>query len=97
MAGGGGTRLWPVSRKERPKQLLPLLDDKTLFQSTVARLEKLFPPHRILVVTVAEQARIMQEQAPDALRGRVMSFYSFSFMGAGPVGALFSGYLVKAP
>jgi mannose-1-phosphate guanylyltransferase len=65
MAGGGGTRLWPVSRKERPKQLLPLLEDKTLFQSTVTRLERLFPPHRILVVTVAEQASIMQEQAPE--------------------------------
>jgi MFS family permease len=37
---------------------------------------------------------IMQEQAPAALRGRVMSFYSFSFMGAGPLGALFSGFLV---
>ena len=65
MAGGGGTRLWPVSRKERPKQLLPLLAEETLFQSTVARLEKFFPPERILVVTVTEQARIMEEQAPE--------------------------------
>jgi mannose-1-phosphate guanylyltransferase len=65
MAGGGGTRLWPVSRKERPKQLLPLLAEETLFQSTVARLEKFFPPERILVVTVTEQARIMKEQAPE--------------------------------
>jgi len=64
MAGGGGTRLWPVSRKERPKQLLPLLGKETLFQSTFARLEKLFPPERILVVTVAEQAREMREQVP---------------------------------
>ena len=64
MAGGGGTRLWPVSRKEKPKQLLPLLGKETLFQSTVNRLEKLFPPERILVVTVAEQARQMQQQAP---------------------------------
>ena len=64
MAGGGGTRLWPVSRKERPKQLLPLLGKETLFQSTVARLDKMFPPERILVVTVAEQAQVMQEQAP---------------------------------
>ena len=64
MAGGGGTRLWPVSRKERPKQLLPLLGKETLFQSTVARLETLFPPERILVVTVAEQAREMREQVP---------------------------------
>ncbi len=64
MAGGGGTRLWPVSRRERPKQLLPLLGKETLFQSTVSRLEKLFPPERILVVTVAEQARVMKEQVP---------------------------------
>lgn len=64
MAGGEGTRLWPVSRRERPKQLLPLLGKETLFQSTVSRLEALFPPERILVVTVAEQARVMREQAP---------------------------------
>jgi MFS family permease len=38
---------------------------------------------------------IMQEQAPEAQRGRVMSFYSFSFMGAGPVGAVLCGYLVE--
>ena len=64
MAGGGGTRLWPLSRKESPKQLLPLLGKETLFQSTVARLQSLFPLERILVVTVAEQARVMQEQVP---------------------------------
>jgi mannose-1-phosphate guanylyltransferase len=64
MAGGGGTRLWPVSRKESPKQLLPLLGKETLFQSTVTRLENLFPPERILVVTVDEQARVMREQVP---------------------------------
>ena len=64
MAGGGGTRLWPISRKESPKQLLPLLGKETLFQSTVARLEKIFPPEHILVVTVEEQARVMREQVP---------------------------------
>ena len=64
MAGGGGTRLWPISRKESPKQLLPLLGKETLFQSTVARLEKIFPHERIIVVTVEEQARVMQEQVP---------------------------------
>jgi mannose-1-phosphate guanylyltransferase len=64
MAGGGGTRLWPISRKETPKQLLPLLGKETLFQSTVGRLQKPFPPERILVVTVAEQAREMQNQVP---------------------------------
>jgi mannose-1-phosphate guanylyltransferase len=65
MAGGGGTRLWPVSRKEKPKQLLPLIGQETLFQSTVARLRDMFPPERILVVTVQEQAAEMKEQAPE--------------------------------
>ena len=64
MAGGGGTRLWPISRKDSPKQLLPLLGDETLFQGTVARLIDLFPPERILVVTVATQAEEMRRQVP---------------------------------
>ncbi len=65
MAGGGGTRLWPISRKDRPKQLLPLLGEETLFQGTVGRLTDLFPPERILVVTVERQAAEMQKQVPE--------------------------------
>ena len=64
MAGGGGTRLWPVSRKNQPKQLLPLLGEETLFQSTVSRLLGEFPATRILVVTVEEQMREMRKQVP---------------------------------
>ena len=66
MAGGGGTRLWPLSRKTKPKQMLPLVEEhKTLFQTTVERLDGLFPAERILVVTVAEQADGLREQAPE--------------------------------
>jgi mannose-1-phosphate guanylyltransferase len=65
MAGGGGTRLWPVSRKHRPKQMLPLIEERTLFQATVQRLRGLFPPERIFVVTVREQAPQLMEQAPE--------------------------------
>lgn len=65
MAGGGGTRLWPVSRKEKPKQLLPLLGQETLFQSTYERLKKIFPPERVFVVTVEEQAKEMMQQVPE--------------------------------
>lgn len=65
MAGGGGTRLWPLSRKNRPKQLLPLIGEQTLFQSTVARLQGFLPPEHILVVTVAEQAAEMRIQVPE--------------------------------
>jgi mannose-1-phosphate guanylyltransferase len=64
MAGGGGTRLWPVSRKDRPKQLLPLLGEQTLLQSTIARLTNVFPVERILVVTVRGQAAEIQRQVP---------------------------------
>ncbi len=64
MAGGGGTRLWPVSRSNRPKQLLPLIADETLFQATVARLEGAFMPDHIYVVTVAAHADALRSQAP---------------------------------
>jgi mannose-1-phosphate guanylyltransferase len=65
MAGGGGTRLWPLSRQARPKQMLKLVDERTLFQAAVQRLDSLFPPDRIYVVTVADQAKELQEQAPE--------------------------------
>lgn len=45
-------------------------------------------------VAMTMSRTIMQEQAPDAQRGRVMSFFSFSFFGAGPIGALLNGLLV---
>ena len=47
-------------------------------------------------VAMTMSRSIMQQQAPAAMHGRVMSFYGFSFMGAGPVGALLSGFLVGA-
>ncbi len=64
MAGGGGTRLWPLSRRGRPKQMLNLFGERSLFQVAVDRLEGLFPPERICVVTVAEQAAALREQVP---------------------------------
>ena len=45
-------------------------------------------------VAMSMSRTIMQEAAPDGQRGRVMAFFSFSFMGAGPLGALIAGYLV---
>jgi mannose-1-phosphate guanylyltransferase len=65
MAGGGGTRLWPLSRKTRPKQMLCLIEESSLFQTTINRLLEIFPVDRILVVTVAEQAQELQKQCPD--------------------------------
>lgn len=66
MAGGGGTRLWPLSRRNRPKQVLPLLEEHhTLFQTTVVRLEGLLAFDRIYVVTVAEQVHELRVQSPE--------------------------------
>jgi mannose-1-phosphate guanylyltransferase len=65
MAGGGGTRLWPISRRDRPKQLLPLIADESLFQTTVKRLEGLFAADHIFVVTVANQVDGLKQQAPE--------------------------------
>ena len=64
MAGGGGTRLWPISRKKHPKHVLPLLGERTLFQSTLDRLEGFIPVERILVVTTSSQSEELRKQAP---------------------------------
>ena len=65
MAGGSGTRLWPLSRRDRPKQSLVISGGKSLFQHAVSRLEGLFPADRILIVTVADQVGMLQEQCPE--------------------------------
>lgn len=53
LAGGGGTRLWPKSRNETPKQFLKLFEKKTLTQITYKRLRKLFDKDKIYIVTVS--------------------------------------------
>lgn len=62
MAGGTGTRLWPLSRERRPKQVLPLIGDRTMFQVAVERLAPLFTPDRILVVAGQEQVNLLHAQ-----------------------------------
>lgn len=64
LAGGSGTRFWPLSRNARPKQLLNLFDDETLIEKAVNRLEGLIPPERILVLTNAVQLEGIREVLP---------------------------------
>jgi len=64
MAGGVGTRFWPRSRFKRPKQLLQILDDRTMIQATVARLEKLIPAEQICVVSTEPQIEEIKKQLP---------------------------------
>ena len=65
MAGGTGTRLWPLSRANRPKQALQLVGDRTMFQHSVDRLAPLFKPGNIFVVTRSEHAPILSAQSPE--------------------------------
>ncbi len=68
MAGGGGTRLWPLSRNQRPKQMLALMGERSLYQSAVDRLEGVFPSTQIYVVTVEDQADMLHQQCPQIPR-----------------------------
>src|ERR1700676_5036361 len=65
MAGGSGTRFWPESRADRPKQLLPLAGSRSLLQDTVDRLGALVPPQRVLIATAERLVAAVREQLPD--------------------------------
>lgn len=64
MAGGGGTRLHPLSRPERPKPFLPLVGSESLLQATAARLDGLTDD--ITVVTDGRYERLVREHLPNA-------------------------------
>ncbi len=64
MAGGSGTRLWPLSREQKPKQSLRLVGQRSMFQHAVERLDPLFPPDHIRVVTRAEHSALLHAQVP---------------------------------
>jgi mannose-1-phosphate guanylyltransferase len=64
LAGGGGTRLWPASRRTRPKQLLTLGGPESLLAATHRRLRASFEADRILVVTAADQAEGVRAALP---------------------------------
>ncbi len=60
--GGQGTRFWPLSRSHRPKQVLKILNGKSLLQETVARILPLFGRDKILIVTVKDQFQEIYKQ-----------------------------------
>lgn len=64
MAGGSGTRFWPVSRDARPKQLLNLVGERSLLQATVDRLTAVVPASQVLVATAARLAPAVRDQLP---------------------------------
>jgi mannose-1-phosphate guanylyltransferase len=67
LAGGGGTRLWPLSSPERPKPFLPLLGGRTLLQLTAERLTGVVEMDSIFVVTDRRYESLAREQLPKAV------------------------------
>ncbi len=65
LAGGSGTRLWPLSRSSVPKQLLALLGERSLVQATVDRVVPLVGPEHVLIVTEASHAEQLRAQLPE--------------------------------
>src|SRR5947207_12567439 len=61
LAGGSGERFWPLSRRNRPKQLLRLVSERPLLEETVARLEGFVPPERTLILTNVEQEKAVRD------------------------------------
>lgn len=65
LAGGTGTRLWPRSRREHPKQLLPIFSERTMLQETYLRVLPIISPDHVFVVTNDAYVRIAREQLPE--------------------------------
>jgi len=73
LAGGSGTRFWPLSRRKRPKQLLNLLGSRTLLEETVARVRSAIPPERIYVFTNELLRSEVARCLPEISRERIVA------------------------
>ena len=68
LAGGAGTRLWPLSSARTPKQLLKIVGPESLLSSTIGRLSPLIPPERVFIVTSSAQAGVIRRHLSGARR-----------------------------
>lgn len=74
MAGGIGSRFWPVSTANKPKQFLDMLGTgRTLFQHTIDRFKNICPLENILVVTSANYTSIVKEQYPELVDANILA------------------------
>lgn len=83
MAGGLGTRLWPMSRKVYPKQFQDILGcGRTLLQQTYDRYSRIVPPENIIISTHIDYTDIVHEQLPEVTKERVV--HEPAFRGTAP-------------
>jgi mannose-1-phosphate guanylyltransferase len=73
LAGGVGSRFWPLSTPERPKQLLPLVTTRPLLADSVSRLAPLVAPEQTLILTTAGLAPAIAQVIPDVPRGNIVA------------------------
>src|SRR5678810_1133614 len=73
LAGGRGTRFWPRSRKRSAKQVLNVVGERSLIQSTVDRLKPLIAPERLWVLTNDHLRDIIIKQLPEVPRNQILA------------------------
>lgn len=72
LCGGAGTRLWPLSTEDRPKQFLSLIGERSLLQQTFDRLARIVGPESIWIATVDKYVPLIVEQIPELDRARIL-------------------------
>ncbi len=72
MAGGRGTRFWPLSRESLPKQFLRITGEKTMIEETVERLLPWLPYSRILVISDGALAKLVRRYVPKLEEGNIL-------------------------
>ncbi len=73
LCGGGGTRLWPLSRQRTPKQFIPLLDQETLYQKTFKRIDGLLSPDHIFVITNHQYLDKVKKFSPNIPQANIIA------------------------
>lgn len=92
LAGGAGTRLWPMSTKERPKQFQRLVSEKTMLQETLDRV-RFVPAEDIYVSTNAEYVDLVREQLPEIAEDHIIA--EPSMQDTGPCIGLAAALIAK--
>lgn len=93
ISGGFGTKLWPVSRKHKPKHFIPLVGEKSLFQLNYEALRTHFRPEEIYVSTNNDQAKLAKQQASEIPTENYI--IEPEMLNQGPATGLIAAFLYK--